>query len=71
MVLPSYKRLIAGHKSAKKRNSALKNNPKTYDIGFIRESYHSRCIQALEASKKPLSKDLKKKIYNDVVCAFY
>ena len=69
--MSNYKAAIAGHKSAKKRNSVLKNNPKTYDIGFTREQYHARCIAVLESSKKPLSEKTKKKIYNDVVCTFY
>ena len=71
MAIPSYKRSIAGHKRMKKHYAGLKNNSKTYDIGFIKESYHTRCIATLEQSKKPLSKDLKQKIYNDVITTFY
>ena len=69
--MSNYRAAIAGHKGAKKRNSVLKNNPKTYDIGFTREQYHSRCIKILESSKKTLSKAEKKKIYDYVVLTFY
>lgn len=71
MAVPSYKRSIAGHKRMKKYYAGLKNNVETYDVAFIRESYHTRCIDTLKTSKKKLSPELKQKIYNDVIRTFY
>ena len=67
----SYLGALGAHSRLKKHYGEMKKDPKNYDKAFIRESYHSRCVQLVRNTGKPLSPQQKEKIYDDVIRAFY
>lgn len=48
-----------------------KNIPGKYDEAFIKENYHFNVMHQQKKSKRVLTDEEKKKVYNDVICTFY
>ena len=67
----SYLGALGAHSRLKKHYGEMKNDPKNYDKAFIREQYHTRCVQLVKIAGKPLTRQQKEKIYDDVIRTFY
>ena len=63
---------IAAHTKLQKHYGKVKvEDPNNYDKAFIREQYHTRCVQLVKTAEKPLTRQQKEKIYDDVIRTFY
>ena len=60
------------HRRLAKKNKDLQVKDKAnYDKYFIKGSYHSKVANLQEKEKRLLSREEKKKVYNNVISTFY